>query len=455
MRLNPAKPFLRYPSPSHPANRTRELASEGHYVFAEPLQVHFNPIMVSLTNKRILLGVTGSIAAYKSAETVRRLREAGAEVRVVMTRAATEFITALTMQAVSGHPVRQHLLDEQAESGMGHIELARWADAVLVAPASANFMAKVAQGRADDLLSTLCLASGAPLAVAPAMNRQMWDNPLTQSNVATLQKNGVRIFGPDSGTQACGETGAGRMIEPNDLVTMTAAMFETGELVGLNVLVTAGPTWEPIDPVRMITNRSSGKMGYAVATAAMEAGARVTLVSGPTALASPERVECIRVTTAREMFDAVQARVATAHVFVGAAAVADYRPAQTAVDKIKKTADTLDLVLIRNPDILASVSAHTPAPFVVGFAAETGDLERNAVAKLRAKRVDLIAANLVGQPGSGFEADDNHLILVDAAGTVELPLLSKAKAARELIHHIAVRYHAKNPAENPRLAHRQ
>ncbi len=411
--------------------------------------------MQLLTNKRIVLGVTGGIAAYKSAEAVRRLRDAGAEVRVVMTRAATEFITPLTMQAVSGHPVHRHLLDTQAESGMGHIELARWADAVLVAPASANFIAKLAQGIADDLLSTLCLATEAPVTVAPSMNRQMWDNPATQSNLAALRNNGIRLFGPASGAQACGETGAGRMLEAQELVELAAALFETGELSGLSVLVTAGPTWEPIDPVRVITNRSSGKMGYAVATAAMEAGARVTLVTGPTALTPPERVQCIRVMTAQEMFDAVQAHVAAAQIFIGAAAVADYRPAQVAAAKIKKAADTLQLELVRNPDILASVSARTPAPLVVGFAAETADLKLNATAKLRAKRADLIAANLVGQPGSGFEADENRLVLIDDTGAVELPLLSKATAARELIHHIAVLYHAKNPAENPRLAHRQ
>ncbi len=411
--------------------------------------------MVSLTNKRIVVGVTGSIAAYKSAETVRRLRDAGAEVRVAMTRAATEFITPLTMQALSGHPVHLNLLDAQTESAMGHIELARWADAVLVAPASADFIARIAHGLADDLLSTLCLAARSPLAVAPAMNWQMWDNPATQSNVARLRERGARIFGPGSGSQACGETGPGRMLDPQDLVALLAGMFETGELAGLNVLVTAGPTWESIDPVRVITNRSSGKMGYAVAAAAMEAGARVVLVSGPTALAAPEQVECIRVMTAQEMLDAVMARVDTAQVFIGTAAVADYRPAQAATTKIKKTSATLQLDLVRNPDILASVAARTPAPFTVGFAAETVDVERNAAAKLRAKRVDLIAANLVGQAGSGFEADENRLVLIDASGTTELPLLSKLRAARELIHHIAVRYHAKNPAENPRLAHRQ
>ncbi len=411
--------------------------------------------MIPMTNKHIVLGVTGGIAAYKSAETVRRLRDAGAEVRVVMTRAATEFITPLTMQAVSGHPVHRQLVDTQAESGMDHIELARWADGVLVAPASANFIAKLAQGIADDLLSTLCLATEAPVAVAPSMNRQMWTSPATQSNLSTLQNNGIRLFGPASGAQACGETGPGRMLEAEELAALTAAMFETGELAGLRVLVTAGPTWEPIDPVRIITNRSSGKMGYAVATAAMEAGARVTLVTGPTALTPPERVDCIRVMTAQEMFDAVQQHITSAQIFVGAAAVADYRPAHAASGKIKRTADSLSLNLVRTPDILASVSALDPAPLVVGFAAETSDLELNATAKLRAKRADLIAANIVGQPGSGFEADENRLVLIDERGTLALPLLSKAAAARELIHHIAVLYHAKNSAENSRLAHRQ
>ena len=411
--------------------------------------------MASLTNKRILLGVTGGIAAYKSAEAVRRLRDAGADVRVTMTRAATEFITPLTMQAVSGHRVHLHLLDADSEAGMGHIELARWADAVLVAPASANFIAKLAHGRADDLLSTLCLASGAPVAVAPAMNWQMWENPATQANLATLGTNGIKIFGPATGSQACGETGAGRMLEPDELVNLTAALFEIGDLEGVHIIVTAGPTCEPIDPVRMITNRSSGKMGYAVATAATEAGARVTLISGPTSLAPPDRADFVAVTTAMEMSEAVQQRIAAAQIFIGVAAVADYRPAQVMTDKIKKTADTLTLDLIRNPDILSGVAARKPAPFVVGFAAETGDLERNARAKLIAKHADLIAANLVGVANSGIGADDNRLLLVDAAGAIELPLLSKARAARELIRLIAVKYHAKNSAENSRLAHRQ
>jgi phosphopantothenoylcysteine decarboxylase/phosphopantothenate--cysteine ligase len=319
--------------------------------------------MGTLINKRILLGVTGGIAAYKSADTVRRLREAGAEVRVVMTAGAAEFITALTLQAVSGHPVYQHLLDTDAEAGMGHIELARWADAVLVAPASANFMARLAQGRADDLLSAVCLATESPVAVAPAMNQQMWNNSATQANLATLKKNGIRIFGPAEGSQACGEVGPGRMLEPAELVTLMADLFTAGELDGLRVVVTAGPTWEAIDPVRGLTNRSSGKMGYAVAQAAMEAGANVTLISGPTALPDPERVHTVRVESAQEMHDAVHAQIADADIFIGVAAVADYRPARTVGEKIKKTEAKMTFELERTPDILASVAALKPAPF--------------------------------------------------------------------------------------------
>src|SRR3990172_5695080 len=312
--------------------------------------------MVTLQNKRIVLGVTGGIAAYKSADLARRLREAGAEVRVIMTRGATEFITPLTMQAVSGHPVHQHLLDTAAEAGMGHIELARWADAVLVAPASANFLARCAHGRAEDLLSAVCLATAAPLAIAPAMNRQMWAGAATQANLDTLRARGARIFGPAEGAQACGEVGPSRMLEPSELVALTASLFASGALDGLAVLVTAGPTWEAIDPVRGISNKSSGKMGYAVAAAAAEAGARVVLVSGPTALPDPERVATIRVTSAQEMFDAVHAHIAQVEVFIGVAAVADYRPTDAAKEKIKKSAERLTLELVRNPDILAIVA---------------------------------------------------------------------------------------------------
>jgi phosphopantothenoylcysteine decarboxylase/phosphopantothenate--cysteine ligase len=398
--------------------------------------------MGTLTNKRILLGVTGGIAAYKSADAVRRLRDAGAEVRVIMTSSATEFITPLTLQAVSGHPVYRQLLDTDAEAGMGHIELARWADAVLVAPASANFLARLAQGRADDLLSAVCLATEAPVAVAPAMNRQMWSNAATQANVAAIGKNGVKIFGPAEGSQACGEVGPGRMLEPADLVARLSELFATAELDGLAVIVTAGPTWEAIDPVRGLTNRSSGKMGYAVAQAAAEAGARVVLVSGPTTLADPERVQTIRVTSAQEMHDAVLARAGTADIFIGVAAVADYRPAHVAETKIKKDEEKLVLDLVRNPDILASVAALKPAPFTVGFAAETEDVERHARRKLEGKHLDLIAANRVGAD-LGFESEENSLLLIGRDDVTPLPAQPKAQLARALIRHIATKYHAR------------
>ncbi|MDO8706481.1 MAG: bifunctional phosphopantothenoylcysteine decarboxylase/phosphopantothenate--cysteine ligase CoaBC [Sulfuricaulis sp.] len=402
--------------------------------------------MGTLINKRLLLGVTGGIAAYKSADIVRRLREAGAEVRVIMSPSATEFITPLTMQAVSGHPVHQHLLDTGAESGMGHIELARWADAVLVAPASANFLARLAQGRADDLLSTVCLATEAPIAVAPAMNQQMWNNNATQSNLAAVNKNGIKIFGPGEGSQACGEVGPGRMLEPADLVTLTSELFATGELAGLTVVVTAGPTWEAIDPVRGLTNRSSGKMGYAVAEAAAEAGAKVILVSGPTTLTEPERVRTIRVTSAQQMHDAALAQAATANIFIGVAAVADYRPAQTASKKIKKTAERITLELVRNPDILADVAALKPAPFTVGFAAETDNIEAQARQKLESKKINLIAANRVGLD-LGFESDENSLLLVEHGQVTELPAQPKPKLARALIRHVAASYRARSGAE--------
>lgn len=411
--------------------------------------------MASLANKRILLGVTGGIAAYKSADLVRRLREAGAAVRVVMTDAAAEFITELTMQAVSGNPVHRKLLDVEAEMGMSHIELARWAEAVLVAPASADFLARLAQGRGDDLLTTVCLASGAPLAVAPAMNQQMWRNAATEANVATLRARHVRVFGPAEGSQACGDVGPGRMLEPNELVELTAGLFDTGAFDGLRVLITAGPTWEALDPVRGLTNKSSGKMGYAVAAAAVEAGARVTLVSGPVNLVPPERVTFVPVVSAQEMHDAVHEHVRAADIFIGVAAVADYRPATVANDKIKKTAERLTVELVRNPDILASVATLPNAPFTVGFAAETGNLETAARDKLAAKKVDLICANLVAGSEGGFGADENRLWLVDRDGVTELPLAAKTRLARDLISHIATRFHAKNRSQNPRRAHRR
>ena len=410
--------------------------------------------MATLIHKRIVLGVTGGIAAYKSADLARRLQDAGAEVRVVMTQAATEFITPLTMQAVSGHPVHLHMLDAEAESGMGHIELARWADVVLVAPASANFVAKLAHGRADDLLSTLCLATEARVAVAPAMNQQMWQNTATQANLAVVGKNGVAVFGPASGSQACGESGPGRMLEPTELVDLTAELFATGSLEGLRVVVTAGPTWEAIDPVRGITNRSSGRMGYAVAEAAVEAGARVVLVSGPTALPDPQRMTTVRVGSGREMYAAVHEHISDCDIFVSVAAVCDYRPKQVAAHKIKKKASNMTLELVKNEDVLASVAALARAPFTVGFAAETEDVEAHARAKLNDKAVDLIAANDVSAKGSGFESDYNRLLLVDQHGVIELPRQQKMRLARALIECIAQRYHAKGAAQDSRYAHR-
>lgn len=409
--------------------------------------------MGTLTNKRLLVGVTGGIAAYKTADLIRRLRDAGADVRAVMTRSAAEFITPLTLQAVSGHAVYEHLLDTEAEAGMGHIDLARWADAILVAPASANFIARLAQGRADDLLTAICLAAAIPVAVAPAMNQQMWSNAATQENLRTLRARGVYVFGPAAGEQACGEIGPGRMLEPLDLVASTANLFATGELEGLRVVITAGPTWEAIDPVRGITNRSSGKMGYAVAQAAAEAGANVVLVSGPTALPDPPRVQTLRITSAQEMYDTVLAHLDSAHIFIGVAAVADYRLAHPATSKIKKTAEHLTLELVRNPDILSAAAQRRPRLYTVGFAAETDDLETHARAKLANKRIDLVAANYVGG-GRGFETDDNELLLVDHTSITRLPRAPKSTLGRALIHEIAVRYHAQSRTQDSRQAHR-
>ncbi|MEE8482006.1 MAG: bifunctional phosphopantothenoylcysteine decarboxylase/phosphopantothenate--cysteine ligase CoaBC [Acidiferrobacterales bacterium] len=410
--------------------------------------------MASLTNKRILLGLTGSIAAYKSADLARRLSAAGADVRVIMTRSAEDFITPLTMQAVSGHPVHRHLMDESTESGMSHIELARWADLMLVAPTSANFMAKLNQGRADDLLSTVCLATEAAIAIAPAMNQQMWANPATERNVFGLKQLGIHIFGPASGDQACGETGPGRMLEPTDIVAKVEALFTTGALQGLRIVITAGPTWEAIDPVRGVTNRSSGKMGYAIAHAAMEAGAHVTLISGPTSLASPDNVRRVDISSAEDMQKAVMKVIDDADIFIGVAAVADYRPVKPASNKLKKNTVTLTLELQRNPDILASVAARSNAPFTVGFAAETEDVLTNAQQKLIDKGIDLIAANQVGVRNSGFDADENDITLIDKDGSLDLGRKTKARLARELIQQIAKRFHAKNTIKDSRQTYR-
>jgi phosphopantothenoylcysteine decarboxylase/phosphopantothenate--cysteine ligase len=399
-----------------------------------------------MSAKRIVLGVTGGIAAYKSADLVRRLREAGADVRVVMTRGGQAFVTPLTFQAVSGHPVHTALLDDEAESGMGHIELARWADLVLVAPATADFMARLAGGLADDLLTTLCLATAAPLVLAPAMNQQMWAHPATRHNCRLLESRGVRFEGPASGGQACGDTGPGRMVEPSELAAVIMGP-QTLVLKGRHVLVTAGPTYEDIDPVRYIGNRSSGLMGFAVARAAAEAGARVSLVSGPVQLDTPAGVDRSNVRSAREMRDAVMKQAPGADVFIGVAAVADYAPAKASKHKIKKGKPSQVLQLVSNPDIIAEVAALADRPLTIGFAAETENLEANAREKLSRKRLDMIAANKVGQPGSGFEADTNEIVLFSDRGKKSLGTGSKQDLARLLISEVAARLNGKECIE--------
>lgn len=387
-----------------------------------------------LANKRILLGVTGSIAAYKSADLVRRLREAGAIVRVAMSENAKRFITPLTMQAVSGFPVHEELFDVHAEAAMGHIELARWADVVLVAPATADFMVRLANGNADDLLTTLCLATQAPIAIAPAMNQGMWKNTLTQENLQALKQKNVHIFGPAEGSQACGDVGMGRMLEPIHIVEKLSALFATGALAGVTVLVTAGPTHEAIDPVRFISNGSSGKMGYALAEAAREAGAYVTIISGPVSIPTPAHIECIPVVSAVEMHDAVMRKIADCDIFLAVAAVSDYRSEKIAEQKIHKDAAEVQLKLERNPDIVASVGQLANKPFIVGFAAETEDVIAQARAKRKRKNMDMIIANDVS---SGMGGDDNAVTVVSAADEVAIPSTSKRKLARQLIALIA------------------
>lgn len=396
--------------------------------------------------QRILLGVTGGIAAYKSAELVRRLRERGAEVQVVMTAAATAFITPLTLQALSGRPVRTGLMDPQAEAAMSHIELARWAECLLIAPASADFIARLAHGLADDLLSAVCLASEAPLVVAPAMNRVMWQHPATQANCAVLAARGVRLVGPAAGEQACGEVGAGRMLEPMALVEALNVTPSAVDLRGLTVLVTAGPTREPLDPVRFLTNRSSGKMGYAVAEAARDAGADVILVSGPVHLPAPAGVICMRVETAEAMRAAVLQHIAAADLFIATAAVADYRPAMRAADKIKKNGEPLTLSLEPTPDILAEVAGRPERPFTVGFAAETERLAEYAEAKRRRKNIDMIAANQVDDRGLGFDSDDNALTVFWEGGSLALTRQPKRALASALLALIAERMGRASPS---------
>lgn len=401
----------------------------------------------SLHGRRILLGVSGGIAAYKSASLVRELVTRGAQVRVVLTEGGSRFITALTLQALSGRPVHQQWLDSEHEAAMGHIELARWADLVLVAPASANFLARLGHGLADDLLATLCLATSAPIAVAPAMNRQMWAAAATRANCALLTGRGVLLWGPAQGEQACGEVGPGRMLEPEQLVAELERQFSDGVLAGQRVLITAGPTREDLDPVRFVSNRSSGRMGFALARAAQQAGAQVCLVAGPVSLETPMGVERVDVWSAQQMFDAVIQRVAVHDIFIACAAVADYRPQQVMAHKLKKQDDELTLRLQRSPDILAAVAALPQAPFTLGFAAETENLESNARAKLLNKRLDMLAANPVGQPGAGFDSENNALRVFWRDGALDLGRDSKIRLAERLVELLAERLPA-GPEDN-------
>ena len=397
--------------------------------------------MSTLQHRRIVLGVSGGIAAYKAPDLVRRLRERGAEVQVVMTAGAQRFVTPTTFQAVAGREVRAELWDPAAEAAMGHIELARWADLILLAPATADLIARLASGRADDLLATLVLATDAKVALAPAMNRLMWAHPATQANIAILRHRGVEVLGPGRGAQACGETGDGRMLEPLEIVSGVERLLSAAEstvLAGKHVLITAGPTRERLDPVRYISNRSSGKMGFALADAARAAGAEVTLVAGPVNLPTPTGVKRIDVESAAQMHAAVEAAVGLADVFIATAAVADYRPAVVAERKIKKSGERVEIVLERTPDILASVAARAQRPFVVGFAAETHDVETYARGKLESKNLDLIAANEVGDD-KAFDRDDNSLIVLWREGRTPIGPASKQAVAKELIELIASR----------------
>lgn len=393
--------------------------------------------MQDFVGKKILLGISGGIAAYKSAYLVRALHQLGASIRVVMTGTAQAFVSPMTFQALSGHDVRCELFDAQAERAMGHIELARWADYLVIAPASANTMAKMAQGLADDLLSTLYLVSEVPCIISPAMNRSMWQHPATQANYSTLSKRGAIFVGPDEGSQACGETGLGRMSEIEHIVTALRQLSALQKLVGKKVLITAGPTQEAIDPVRYVTNRSSGKMGYALASAAKIAGADVTLISGPTHLSTPIGVRCFNVNTAEEMKKSVMSALEKNTVFIGSAAVSDYRLKEVSPEKIKKGKHSqLTLVLEKNPDIIAEVKASGLASCVVGFAAETHHVIEYAEKKLKQKKLDMIVANQVGE-GLGFDTNDNQVTLISNEGKVSLPLMEKNRLAAEIMVKIA------------------
>jgi phosphopantothenoylcysteine decarboxylase/phosphopantothenate--cysteine ligase len=405
--------------------------------------------MSSLNSKKIILGVTGGIAAYKATLLVRDLVKEGADVRVVMTRSASAFITPLTMQTLSGNPVYHALIESSQAAVMSHIELARWADLVLVAPATADFMARLATGRADDLLTTLCLVTTAPIILAPAMNQQMWLNRATQANAALLTSRDILLWGPGEGQQACGEVGLGRMLEPSMLVQHLQQLMSDGErLQGVRVVITAGPTREAVDPVRFIGNRSSGQMGFALADSLGELGAEVILVSGPVSLKTPQGVDRVDVESALDMQQAVMCRITECDLFVGVAAVADYRPLTVAENKIKKGQSEMTITLQRNPDILADVAALESGPFTVGFAAETEQLEHYAEQKRVAKNIDLIAANNVGAEMGGFECSDNALLLLWCGGKREFPMMPKPQLAKQLAATIAERYHAKNTTQN-------
>ncbi|MBT6931914.1 MAG: bifunctional phosphopantothenoylcysteine decarboxylase/phosphopantothenate--cysteine ligase CoaBC [Proteobacteria bacterium] len=391
--------------------------------------------------QHILLGITGGVAAYKSADLVRRLSSQGAEIQVVMTEAAKAFISPLTLQALSGRPVRDTLLDTEAESGMGHIDLGRWADTLLVAPASADFIAKLAGGLASDLLTTVCLATAAPVVIAPAMNQAMWLKPATQRNIQTLAADGVHLIGPDSGEQACGDIGPGRMLETWDIISELESLNVKKSLAGIKVTVTAGPTWEALDPVRGLSNHSSGKMGYAVAEAALKAGAEVNLISGPTTLSPPRDVVLHHVRSADEMLNAVKRVTTDCDIFIGVAAVADYRPSQIEMSKIKKDAKHVTLELIRNPDILSWVTSQETKPFTVGFAAETDNPLEHARQKLEKKSLDIIAVNHVSADHSPFGSDENQLVVITPDEDIDLGRHPKTRLASTLIDTISKKFH--------------
>ena len=402
--------------------------------------------MKSLTNKNILLGVTGGIAAYKSAEIVRHLKKSGASVRVVMTRSAEEFITPLTLQALSGNRVSTELLDAEAEAAMGHIELAKWADGILIAPATANTIARLSSGRGDDLLSTVTLAFDGPISVAPAMNQAMWRDERTQENLKKLIDQDFGICGPGSGEQACGDVGLGRMLEPIDILDMFSLSFNEGTLSGKKILITAGPTQEPIDPVRFITNRSSGKMGYSLVEAALESGANVTLISGPVNIEPPSNCNFVSIKTAEEMYEAVMHHISGMDVYIGTAAVSDYSPAKASDSKIKKDGSSSPMVLElkENQDILKSVSELEQRPYVVGFAAETNDLIKNAEKKLSNKNLDLIIANDVSNKDIGFDSDDNEVTLITEKEKHLIERQNKRKVSKKIIDFISGRINDQN-----------